>query len=158
MPLGRNISLLNPTYWHLGAFVLLDRHAFWPTIFAIDSQQPIRVLDPYRANLGAGAAPPDYHFLDARHLPNEERQRFPFIANWTKRFDYLLVLNAEGAGDLDRFLPDKLELVDRKGVAALFRVRQFRSRVARVRKVVARPGDYSTTPRREKRSVTKIKR
>jgi len=124
MPLGRNISLLNPTYWHLAAFVLLDRHAFWPTIFAVDSQQPIRVLYPYRASLGAGAAPPDYHFLDARQLSTEEKQRFPFIADWTNRFDYLLLLNAEGAGDLDRFLPDKLELVDRKGVAALFRVRQ----------------------------------
>ncbi len=124
MPLGRNISLLNPTYWHLGAFVLLDRHAFWPTIFAIDSQQPIRVLDPYRESMGGGSAPPDYHFLDARQLPTEEKQRFPFIANWTNHFDYLLVLNAEGARDLDRFLPDKLELVNRKGVAALFRVRQ----------------------------------
>jgi hypothetical protein len=124
MPLSRNIPLLNPTYWHLGAFALLDRHAFWPTIFAIDSQQPIRVLDPYRANMGAGSAPPDYRFLDAAQLPEEEKQRFPFLANWTDHFGYLLVLNAEGARDLDRFLPDKLELVDRKGIAALFRVRQ----------------------------------
>jgi hypothetical protein len=52
----------------------------------------IRVLDPYRASLGARAAPPDYHFLDARQLSTEERERFPFIANWTDHFDYLLVL------------------------------------------------------------------
>ena len=83
----------------------------------------IRVLDPYRASLGAGAAPPDYHFLDARQLSTEERERFPFIANWTDHFYYLLVLNAEGAGDVDRYLPDKIEVDHRKGVAALFRVR-----------------------------------
>jgi hypothetical protein len=127
MPRSRNISLLNPTYWHLAAFVMLDRRAFWPTIFAIDAQQPIRVLDPYRANMGAGAVPPNYRFLAARDLPSDEMRHFPFIANWSDRFDYLLVLNAEGAGDLDHFLPDKLELVDRHGLAALFRIKRWKS-------------------------------
>jgi hypothetical protein len=127
MPRSRNISLLNPTYWHLAAFVTLDRRAFWPTVFAIDAQQPIRVLDPYRANMGSGAVPPNYEFLAARNLPADEMRLFPFIANWSNRFDYLLVLNAEGARDLNQFLPDKLELVDRRGLAALFRIKRSRS-------------------------------
>jgi len=127
MPRSRNISLLNPTYWHLAAFVTLDRRAFWPTIFAIDAQQPIRVLDPYRANLGSGAVPPNYQFLAARNLPADEMRHFPFIENWSDRFDYLLVLNAEGAADLNHFLPDKLELVDRRGLAALFRIKGWKS-------------------------------
>jgi hypothetical protein len=127
MPLSREISLLNPTYWHLAAFVVLDRRAFWPTIFAIDAQQPIRVLEPYRANMGAGAVPPNYQFLAAQNLAPDEMRHFPFIANWSDRFDYLLVLNAEGAGDLNHFLPDKLELVDHQGLAALFRIKHGKS-------------------------------
>jgi hypothetical protein len=106
---------------------VLDRRAFWPTIFAIDAQQPIRVLEPYRANMGAGAVPPNYQFLAAPNLPADEMRHFPFIANWSDRFDYLLVLNAEGAGDLNHFLPDKLELVDHQGLAALFRIKHWKS-------------------------------
>ena len=92
-----------------------------------DAQQPIRVLDPYRANLGSGAVPPNYEFLAAHNLPADEMTRFPFIANWNDRFDYLLILNAEGARDLNQFLPDKLELVDRRGLAALFRIKRLKS-------------------------------
>ena len=74
---------VEPDILALGRIRAVGSHAFWPTIFAIDSQQPIRVLDPYRESMGGGSAPPDYHFLDARQLPTEEKQRFPFIANWT---------------------------------------------------------------------------
>jgi hypothetical protein len=36
----------------------------------------------------------------------------------------VLVLNADGAPDLDRFLPNQLQLVDRRGIAALFKVKK----------------------------------
>jgi hypothetical protein len=36
----------------------------------------------------------------------------------------VLLLNAEGAGNLDEIFPDKLELLDHRGIAALFRIRK----------------------------------
>jgi hypothetical protein len=122
MPLGREISLMSPTYWHLPGFVLLDRRAFWPTIFAIDAQQPIRVKPPYRDILGVGSGPPDYKWLEADNRPANALENYPFLQNWQQRFDYVLLLNAEGAGDLSQYEPGKLQLLKRQGIAALLRV------------------------------------
>jgi hypothetical protein len=124
MPISRQIPHLNPTYWHLASFVLLDRHAFWPTIFATDVQQPIRVREPYLKIVGLGTGPPDYEFLGPRSMTEVEKERYPFVNGWDGNFDYVLLMNADGAGDLRDFLPDKLELVDRRGIAALFRIKK----------------------------------
>jgi hypothetical protein len=124
MPVGRRIPHLNPTFWHLASFVLLDRRAFWPSIFANDTQQPIRVREPYTESLGTGAAPPDYQLLGSLQMSADEAERFPFLSHWDQKFDYVLLLNAEGAGDLEQILPDKLELLDHRGIAALFRIRK----------------------------------
>jgi hypothetical protein len=124
MPLGRRIPHLNATYWHLAAFVLLDRRAFWPTIFAIDVQQPMRVREPYLESLGLGTGPPDYEFLGPHPMSEEEKERYPFLEGWERKFDYVLLMNADGAGNLTDFLPDKLELLDRRGIAALFKIKK----------------------------------
>jgi hypothetical protein len=59
-----------------------------------------------------------------RQLPESELAHFPFLTNWKAKFDYVLVLNAEGAPNLDQFLPTQLQLVDRHGIAALFRIKR----------------------------------
>jgi hypothetical protein len=125
MPRSRRIPHLNATYWHLGSLVLLDRRAFWQTIFAIDEQQPIRVREPYLEDiLDTKGAVPSYKLLALHSLQDREKQRFPYLPGWQQKYDYVLLLNADGAGDLNNFLPDKLELLDRRGIAALFRVKQ----------------------------------
>ena len=124
MPVGRRIPHVNPTYWHLASFVLLDHRAFWPSIFAIDTQQPIRVRQPYLDALGIGAAPPNYQLLGSLKMSANETERYPFLPDWDQRFDYVLLLNAEGAGNLEQILPEKLELLDHRGIAALFRIRK----------------------------------
>jgi hypothetical protein len=124
MPLSRRLPALTPTYWHLASFVLLDRHAFWPNIFAEAGKQPVVFKEPY-ADLQAVDSPPvNYFDLSSRSLTSLEMTRFPFLAGWTTKFDYVLVLNAEGAPDLDHFLPSQLQLVDHQGIAALFRIRK----------------------------------
>jgi hypothetical protein len=125
MPIGRRIPHLNPTYWHLASFVLLDRRAFWPSIFAIETQQPIRVRPPYLYALGIGAAPPNYQLLGSLKMSANEAARFPFLLDWDQKFDYVLLLNAEGAGNLEQILPEKLELLDHRGIAALFRIKKY---------------------------------
>jgi hypothetical protein len=122
MPTGRRLPELTATYWHLASFVLLDRRAFWPTVFASDTQQPIRVQEPYRELQAIDSPPPNYAELATTQIPPSELKRFPFLQDWTDKFDYVLVLNAEGAPNLDNFVPGHLHLLARRGIAALFKV------------------------------------
>jgi hypothetical protein len=124
MPMSRSLPELTPTYWHLASFVLLDRHAFWPNIFAEDGKQPITVKEPYRDLQAVDSPPVNYTYLALDQVPQKELKRFPFLDHWNQKFDYVLVLNAEGAPNLDHFLPSELQLVDRQGIAALFKVRK----------------------------------
>jgi hypothetical protein len=124
MPASRRLPEVAATYWHLASFVLLDRHAFWPNIFAEESQQPISITQPYRELEAVRSPPLNYLDLTVSHVPQAELEHFPYLADWKEKFDYVLVLNAEGAPNLDHFLPNQLQLVDRQGIAALFRVRK----------------------------------
>jgi len=75
--------------------------------------------------LEAVRSPPlNYIDLAMRQVPESELARFPFLADWKNKFDYVLVLNAEGAPNLDHFLPNQLQLVERQGIAALFRIKR----------------------------------
>jgi hypothetical protein len=124
MPASRRLPEVAPTYWHLASFVLLDRHAFWPNIFAEESQQPIAIIAPYRELEAVRSPPLNYLDLTMSRLPDQELEHFPYLADWREKFDFVLLLNAEGAPNLDHFLPDQLQLVDRQGIAALFKVRR----------------------------------
>jgi len=126
MPIHRRLPELAPTYWHLASFVLLDRHAFWPNIFAEDGKQPIEIKEPYRDLQAIDSPPVNYLYLDpaSQQIPPIVLKRFPFLPDWSEKFDYVLVLNADGAPNLDHFLPNQLQLVDRRGIAALFKIRK----------------------------------
>jgi len=124
MPISRRIPEVAPTYWHLASFLLLDRHAFWPNIFADASQQPIAVKEPYRELQAVHGALPNYVDLTRHQLAEDVLEHFPFLVEWQQKFDYVLLLNAEGVPNLSHFLPDRLRLVDSKGIAALFEVRK----------------------------------
>jgi hypothetical protein len=58
------------------------------------------------------------------HAPQAELARFLYLTDWKDKFDYVPVLNADGAPNLDHFLPNQLQLLDRQGIAALFRIRK----------------------------------
>jgi hypothetical protein len=124
MPMSRWLPHLTVTYTHLAAFVLLDRHAFWSGLFAAESQQPLLLKEPYRDLRVVESPPPGYLLLAAKDFSPIELKRFPFLLDWPKKFNYVLVLNAEGAPDLEHFLPDHLQFVERRGIAALLKVRK----------------------------------
>ena len=131
---------VNPAYWagrgrrsvvadfsrtdlHLGALLTIERHAFWPHLFTLASQQPLVVLPPFDKLSAPGAVAPDYHLLDPDADPARYGRRSPHLAGWTAKFDYVLLLNAGGADGMSAFLADRLEPLTGNRTAALYRVR-----------------------------------
>jgi len=125
-PRSRFLSIIGiPTYEHMAALVLIERHAFWPLLFAYDNKQPLRVLSPYRElSFPTGGRLPNYEGLALDDIPATDLEQFPYVANWRSRFDYVLVLNAGLAGDLRSFLTDRLVFLEQTGFTALFRIRK----------------------------------
>lgn len=111
---------------HLGALVVTERGAVWPGLFAVPWQQPLRRLEPFADfTLLAWHVLPDRTVLlgpafTPAGMPAEFRQSWQ---DWQKRFDYILVLHARAASQLEDFLPDRLSLVANTGMAALYRVK-----------------------------------
>jgi hypothetical protein len=77
---------------HLAALALIERHAFWPLLFADPSQQPVAVRPPYdQLAAPLGWSTPWRNLFDAPATPAETRQ-FPYLRDWRARFDYVLVV------------------------------------------------------------------
>lgn len=109
---------------HMPALLVIERRAFWPLMYAVEGQQPIRLLPPYDRLNPRVNAPPPYRVLDGDGRGTEWEWYAPYLAHWRSDFDFVLVLNADGArDDLDTFLPGSLAPLRRTGMAALFRVR-----------------------------------
>ncbi len=120
-PLARRARPM-PLDLHLPALLVLERHAFWPLLFADPAKQPLVVRPPFRDLALASGVPPDWHdLLTGRVGPGESPA--PYLADWLHRFDYVLVLDSGGAARLDAMLPGRLDLVHAEDIAALYRVR-----------------------------------
>jgi hypothetical protein len=109
---------------HLPGLLVIERRAFWPLLFAVPSQHPVRVLSPYRLIPIDFGELPDYSLLAKDHLSANELRAFPYFSQWSTSFDDVLVLNSRGLPDLESFLPDKLQLIHATHMAALFRIRK----------------------------------
>ncbi len=111
VPLSRRLSLGFRLDHHLPALLLIERRAYWPFLFDNPSQQPVTTLPPYRELAEhAGSILP--------HRALAEPGRVDLCG-----YDKLLLLDAGGEPDIARFAADRLELLARSDVAALFRVR-----------------------------------
>ena len=98
---------------------------FGPICFRRKSQQPIKITEAYRDATNGGRSPPaNYLDLAMTQIPSSQLKNRPFLISWNLKFDYVLVLNADAAKDVSSFLPDRLEFLDEKGIAALFKVKK----------------------------------
>jgi hypothetical protein len=118
---GRWIPGLFRTDIHLAALLLTERRAFWPLLFTARGKQPLVLRPPYDRLDGKQGEPPDYHVLE-HSISAAELSTSPYLAHWTTDFDYVLLLDAGGAGDLQRYLPDRLRLLTSSDFAALLRI------------------------------------
>jgi hypothetical protein len=111
-PPSRRLSNGMRTDDHLPALLLIERRAYWPFLFDNPSQQPVATLSPYRELAARIGSMPDHAALA---VPGKVD---------LCGYDYLLLLEAGAEPDLPHFAADRLELVARSDIAALFRVRQ----------------------------------
>jgi hypothetical protein len=120
-PAGRRIPGLFRTDEHLAGLMLIERHAFWPHLFADPRQQPLAALPPY-----AALADPLGELPSVRQLAVDTAAgagQSPYLADWPQKFDYVLLLDA-GAIDAAALRPDRLQLLNRSDMATLYRVRR----------------------------------
>ncbi len=110
-PLSRMLSNGIRLDYHLPALLLIEHRAFWPFLFDDPSQQPVETLQPYRELADRAGSIADHGALAVPGKVN------------LCGFDYLLLLEAGAATDLEHFGGDRLLLLARSDMAALFRVR-----------------------------------
>lgn len=121
VPRGRRIPGFFRLDFHLPALLTIEHHAFIPYLFTVAAKQPLLVRPPYDRIAVPEGQPPDWQSL-ATGINAHPVTPAPYLTDWQHHFDYVLLLNAGGAGDLSAFLPDKLHLVAARDVAALYRI------------------------------------
>ncbi len=121
-PHSRYLTNMDVTDFHTAALLLIERRAFWPLLFTSPSQQPLAVRAPYDGIAMNAGVPPDYHLLSRQRQRPKDLRAAPYLADWPHRFDYVLVLDADGVPDLPHALPPNLQMLNDTGYAALFRI------------------------------------
>jgi hypothetical protein len=122
VPRGRRIPGFFRLDLHLPALLTIEHRAFWPYLFATPGEQPLVVRPPYDALAVGQGRPPDWQSLVVGYQVHPVTPT-PYLKDWQRNYDYVLMLNAGGAGDLSHYVPDRLSLIAASDVAALFRIR-----------------------------------
>ncbi|MBY3157047.1 hypothetical protein HFO56_32490 [Rhizobium laguerreae] len=111
------------TFRHLPTLAVPFSHAFVPTLFTAKGKQPLSVLPPW-----SEIAVPEGNLLSIGVLScpammQEYRNFTPYLSDWRRRFDFILVANADIP---DRYvgtlMPAGLMLVDDAGFAKLYAI------------------------------------
>lgn len=99
--------------YHLPAIILIERHAFYPNLFADPAQQPLVRLQPFEALAQEYWRMPRYQAL---------KRDGSLFAGFACRADYVLMMQAGAEPGLHQFGVGALELLEATNLAALFRV------------------------------------
>jgi hypothetical protein len=121
-PVGRHVIVNLAADLHYPLLAVPQRRAFVPTLFASAGQQPIRVRPPWPL----GFAPVPVESLAALVTASpagDVSAAIRYAQDWPHRFDYLLLIDAEGVA-LDPAVAARLETIADEGFARLYRVRR----------------------------------
>jgi hypothetical protein len=111
VPLSRRLSFGLRLDSHLPALLLIEHRAYWPFLFDNASQQPVQTLPFYKVLAEHADGMTDHLAIT---VPGEVD---------LCGYDHLLLLDAGGQPDLAHFAGDRLTLVAKADIAALFRIR-----------------------------------
>ncbi len=103
---------------HLPALLLIERHAFWPLLFADASQQPLIVKPPFDAIAQPLAESVVWPILWQDSFTAENLEDARYLPNWRSRFDYVLLTDLPA----DTTPPPGLVAVVTTGSAVLYKV------------------------------------
>jgi len=118
LPHSHRVDILGSTDDFSSALLVPERKVFWPLMFAYPSQQPLKILPPYR-DLLETCDPPDYREL-ADSKP--DLSAFPFLRDWQRRYDYVYLINPAGSPDASHFMPATLSVVTTTPSALVWRI------------------------------------
>jgi len=118
-PAGRAIPGLYRLDGHLGSLLVIERHAFWPLLFADPSQQPLIVNAPYRDIAQPIGDTIDWRDLRPAAPTVQALTSAAYLRQWRARFDYVLLFDADKASGP---IPEGLEPVRMTPYAALYRI------------------------------------
>ncbi len=108
-------------YANLPAWVMMERRAYWPMIFAQTGKQPLEVRPPFdRMQQNDGYLPLTQQLrLGPQSAGIAGSDRWPSqLTDWRHRYDYVLILHQHPR----TVVPPELQLRARRGFAALYRV------------------------------------
>jgi hypothetical protein len=89
-------------------------------LFSVPSQHTIKVLPRYLPLTVPSGELAGYEAL-TKPKPLD-LMIAPYLRDWRKNFDYVLVMNAGGIADLEKVAPGELMLMSHADIAALYRV------------------------------------
>jgi hypothetical protein len=104
---------------HTAALLLIERHAFWPFLFANPEQQPVALRPPYAEIAERTVGIPDVRLLSASEPKPGDVERFPLVGQWSCCYDYVLLMEA---GSWPGFHHDNLKLLYQSDYASMFRI------------------------------------
>lgn len=114
--------LYQPAEGSLAPLLTMERDAFWPTLFTSRTLQPLHVRPPYLAISVEQAEQPKLLALTA---PGErDLWLTPYIKDWARTFDYVLVEGFRDTPETRTLIPGSLERLDGNSYATLFRIRK----------------------------------
>jgi hypothetical protein len=114
--------LVNDATMHLPALLVIEHKAFWPLLFTAPTKQPVKVNPPYDAiSLPEGELPWAGGLGD---LDPATLKWAPYLSEWQRKFDWVLVLNPQDAQEGYSLPFDQLERVSAGKVAVLYRIKR----------------------------------
>jgi hypothetical protein len=119
-PRARRLSDGTQTDYHMAALLVIERHAFWPFLFAQAAQQPIEVAPRYHALAMQTLLLSDRAFVaTCRAAPEDLRALDAALCG----YDDVLLLHAGAVAHLRRCGAGRLVLRAKSDLAALFAVK-----------------------------------
>lgn len=111
------------TFRHLPTLAVPFSHAFVPTLFTAKGKQPLSVLPPWSEIAVPEGNLPPIGVLSCPAMMREYKDFTPYLSDWRKRFDFVLVVNADIPDRaLGASMPAGLTLIEDAGFAKLYAI------------------------------------
>jgi hypothetical protein len=119
-PAGRYFHLGQPAHWYYPLLAVKWQRAFVPILYWAPGKQPIRVLPPW-----SEISFPESGLSASIRLVEPDVES-AYFRDWRRRFDYVLLLNADVGRGMDITTLPEISLVRDEGFARLYRIAPHR--------------------------------